>query len=282
MGARLLRRWITFPLKDKVLVDERLGMVDFFLHHEPAQYGTGRDFMEKTTQQLKSIGDLERIISRVAVSKISPREVVQLKNALNSIETLQKECAATGEPHFMKISEQFNPCKTISERIAKEIVAEPPALVNKGNVIGNGVNDELDELRKIAFSGKDYLVQIQQREIERTGISSLKVGFNNVFGYYLEVTNTHKDKVPPDWIRKQTLSNCERFVTEELKQYEEKILGAEEKILKLEETLFNNLVLALADYVAPIQLNASLCARLDCLLSFAKIARENNYVKTPY
>jgi DNA mismatch repair protein MutS len=271
MGARLLRRWITFPLKDKLLVDERLDMVDFFLHHE--------DFMEKVAQQLKSIGDLERIISRVAVSKISPREVVQLKNALHAIEILQKECATTGEAHFKKISEQFNPCKTISKRITKEIVAEPPALVNKGNVISSGVNDELDELRKIAFSGKDYLVQIQQREIERTGIPSLKVGFNNVFGYYLEVTHTHKDKVPPEWIRKQTLSNCERFVTEELKQYEEKILGAEEKILVLEETLFNNLVLALADYVAPVQLNASLCARLDCLLSFAKIARENNYVR---
>ncbi len=271
MGARLMRRWITFPLKDKVLVDERLGMVDFFLNHD--------DFMEKVTQQLKSIGDLERIISRVAVSKISPREVVQLKNALHAIEVLQKESAATSEPHFMKISEQFNPCKTISERIAKEIVAEPPALVNKGNVISSGVNEELDELRKIAFSGKDYLVQIQQREIERTGIPSLKVGFNNVFGYFLEVTNTHKDKVPQEWIRKQTLSNCERYVTEELKQYEEKILGAEEKILVLEETLFNNLVLALADYVAPIQLNAALCARLDCLLSFAKIAREHNYVR---
>jgi DNA mismatch repair protein MutS len=270
MGARLLRRWITFPLKDKVLVDERLGMVDFLLRHEGVQH---------FEPLLKNIGDLERIISRVAVSKISPREVVQLKNALHSIEMLQKECSDTGEPHFMKISEQFNPCKTISERIAKEIVPEPPALIIKGNIIANGVNNELDELRKIAYSGKDYLVQIQQREIERTGISSLKVGFNNVFGYFLEVTNTHKDKVPTEWIRKQTLSNCERFVTEELKQYEEKILGAEEKILALEETLFNNLVLALADYVAPIQLNASLCARLDCLLSFAKIARENNYVR---
>jgi len=271
MGARLLRRWITFPLKEKLLVDERLNMVDFFLRQE--------EFMEKVGQQLKSIGDLERIISRVAVSKISPREVVQLKNALYAIETLQKECAATNEPHFIKISEQFNPCKTISERIAKEITAEPPALVNKGNVISDGVNAELDELRNIAYSGKDYLVQIQQRESQRTGIPSLKIGFNNVFGYYLEVTHTHKDKVPQEWIRKQTLSNCERFVTEELKQYEEKILGAEEKILSMEESLFNNLVLALADYVAPIQLNASLCARLDCLLSFAKIARENNYVR---
>jgi len=271
MGARLLRRWITFPLKEKVLIDERLGMVDFFLGHE--------DFMERMTQQLKSIGDLERIISRVAVAKISPREVVQLKNALHAIESLQKECTATGEAHFKKISEQFNPCKTISERIEKEIMPEPPALVNKGNVISNGVNDELDELRNIAFSGKDYVLQIQQREIQRTGISSLKVGFTSVFGYYLEVTNTHKDKVPPEWIRKQTLSNCERYVTEELKQYEEKILGAEQKILQLEETLFNNLVLSLADYVAPIQLNASLCARLDCLLSFARIAGEHNYVR---
>src|SRR6185312_8509798 len=204
---------------DKVLIDERLEMVNFFLGHE--------DFMERMTQQLKSSGDLERIISRVAVAKISPREVVQLKNALHAIESLQKECVSTGEAHFNKISEQFNPCKTISERIEKEIMPEPPALVNKGNVISNGVNNELDELRNIAFSGKDYVVQIQQREIQRTGISSLKVGFTNVFGYYLEVTNTHKDKVPPEWIRKQTLSNCERYVTEELKQYEEKILGAE-------------------------------------------------------
>jgi DNA mismatch repair protein MutS len=271
MGSRLLRRWITFPLKEKALIEERLDIVDFLLRHE--------EFFEKTEQQIKTIGDLERIISKVAVARISPREVVQLKNALRSIEIIQQDCALTENVYLKKIAEQFNPCKTMSERIEAEIMPEPPALVNKGNVISKGINAELDELREIAFSGKDYLVQIQQREVQRTGIPSLKVGFNNVFGYYLEVTNTHKDKVPTEWIRKQTLANCERYVTEELKQYEEKILGAEEKILHLEEKLYNELVLALADYVMPVQLNASLVARLDCLISFAKVAKRNNYVR---
>ena len=271
MGSRLLRRWITFPLKEKALIEERLDIVDFLLRHE--------EFFEKTEQQIRTIGDLERLISKVAVSRISPREVVQLKNALLSIEIIQHDCKITGDANLQKIAEQFNPCKTMSERIAAELMPEPPALVNKGNVIATGVNAELDELRKIAFSGKDYLVQIQQREVQQTGIPSLKVGFNNVFGYYLEVTNTHKDKVPAEWIRKQTLANCERYVTEELKQYEEKILGAEEKILHLEEKLYNELVLALADYVIPVQLNASLIARLDCLISFAKVAKRNNYVR---
>ncbi|HXB11922.1 MAG TPA: DNA mismatch repair protein MutS [Bacteroidia bacterium] len=271
MGSRLLRRWVTFPLKEKALIEERLDMVEFFLGHE--------EFLEETEQQIKVIGDLERLISKVAVARISPREVVQLKNALRSIEVIQRDCAGTKNKYLKKISEQFNPCKSMSERIEAEIVPEPPALVNKGNVISQGINVELDELRKIAFSGKDYLVQIQQREVQRTTISSLKIGFNNVFGYYLEVTNTHKDKVPADWIRKQTLANCERYVTEELKQYEEKILGAEEKILHLEEKLFNELVLALSDYVAPVQLNAALIARLDCLVSFAKVSRKNNYIR---
>ncbi|HTA83761.1 MAG TPA: DNA mismatch repair protein MutS [Bacteroidia bacterium] len=271
MGSRLLRRWITFPLKEKALIEERLDIVDFLLRHE--------EFFEKTEQQIKTIGDLERIISKVAVARISPREVVQLKNALRSIEIIQQDCASTENVYLKKIAEQFNPCKTMSERIEAEIMPEPPALVNKGNVISKGINAELDELREIAFSGKDYLVQIQQREVQRTGIPSLKVGFNNVFGYYLEVTNTHKDKVPSEWIRKQTLANCERYVTEELKQYEEKILGAEEKILHLEERLYNELVLALADYVIPVQLNASLVARLDCLISFAKVAKRNNYIR---
>jgi len=271
MGSRLLRRWITFPLKEKALIEERLDIVDFLLRHE--------EFFEKTEQQIKTIGDLERIISKVAVARISPREVVQLKNALRSIEIIQQDCTSTENVYLKKIAEQFNPCKTMSERIEAEIMPEPPALVNKGNVISKGINAELDELREIAFSGKDYLVQIQQREVQRTGIPSLKVGFNNVFGYYLEVTNTHKDKVPPEWIRKQTLANCERYVTEELKQYEEKILGAEEKILHLEEKLYNELVLALADYVMPVQLNASLVARLDCLISFAKVAKRNNYIR---
>jgi DNA mismatch repair protein MutS len=271
MGSRLLRRWITFPLKEKALIEERLDIVEFLLAHEI--------FFEKTEQQIKTIGDLERLISKVAVARISPREVVQLKNALLAIEIIQQDCSDAGNVHLKKIAEQFNPCKTMSARIEAEIMPEPPALVNKGNVIASGINAELDELRQIAFSGKDYLLQIQQREVQKTGIPSLKIGFNNVFGYYLEVTNTHKDKVPPEWIRKQTLANCERYVTEELKQYEEKILGAEEKILHLEERLYNELILALADYVIPVQLNASLIARLDCLIAFAKVAKRNNYVR---
>lgn len=271
MGARLLRRWIAFPLKEKSLIEERLDMVDFFLGNE--------EFLEKIQQQIKLVGDLERLISKVAVSRISPREVVQLKNASRAIEQIQRDCAGTKNANLKKISDQLNPCKAMSERIEAEIMPDPPALVNKGNVIASGINAELDELRAIAYSGKDYLVQIQQREVQRTGIPSLKVGFNNVFGYYLEVTNTHKDKVPTDWIRKQTLANCERYVTEELKQYEEKILGAEEKILKLEEQLFTDLVLSLADYVSPVQLNATIIARLDCLMSFAKVARKNNYIR---
>ncbi len=271
MGSRLLRRWITFPLKEKSLIEERLDVVDFLLAHE--------EFAEKTDQQIRMIGDLERIISKVAVARISPREVIQLKNALRSIEIIQHDCVLSENGHLKKIAEQFNPCKSMSERIEAEIMPDPPALVNKGNVIATGINAELDELRKIAFSGKDYLVQIQQREIQRTGIASLKISFNNVFGYYLEVTNAHKDKVPADWIRKQTLVNCERYVTEELKQYEEKILGAEEKILALEERLYNELVLALSDYVVPVQLNATLVARLDCLISFAKVAKRNGYIR---
>jgi DNA mismatch repair protein MutS len=271
MGSRLLRRWIAFPLKEKSLIEERLNMVEYFLGNE--------EFLEKVQQQIKMVGDLERLISKVAVARISPREVVQLKNALRAIEQIQRDCIEAKGTNLKKISDQLNPCKAMSERIEAEINPDPPALVNKGNVIASGINAELDELRKIAYSGKDYLVQIQQREVQRTGIPSLKVGFNNVFGYYLEVTNTHKDKVPTDWIRKQTLANCERYVTEELKQYEEKILGAEEKILKLEEKLFGDLVLSLADYVIPVQLDASLIARLDCLMSFAKVARKNSYVR---
>ncbi|HTB07825.1 MAG TPA: DNA mismatch repair protein MutS [Bacteroidia bacterium] len=271
MGSRLLRRWVAFPLKEKTLIEERLDMVDFFLKQE--------EFCEKMDQQIKTIGDLERIISKVAVARISPREVVQLKSALRSLEVIQQECSSTKNAHLKKIADQLNPCKAMSERIEAEIMADPPALVNKGNVIAKGVNADLDELRAIAYSGKDYLVQIQQREIQRTGISSLKVSFNNVFGYYLEVTHAHKDKVPAEWIRKQTLVNCERYVTEELKKYEEKILGAEEKIQQLEEKLYTDLVLALSDYVAPVQLNASLIARLDCLIAFAKTAKRNGYVR---
>ena len=271
MGSRMLKRWLALPLKEKQPIEERLNIVEYFLNNKEAA--------EKIIQQIKSIGDLERIISKVATGRISPKEVVQLKRALTAIEPIKELCASSPNKALQKIAEQLNPCKLVIDRIEKEIVPDPPFLVNKGNVIAEGVNEELDELRKIAYSGKDYLLQIQQRESERTGISSLKVAFNNVFGYYLEVTNLHKNKVPADWTRKQTLANAERYITEELKIYEQKILGAEEKILSIETRLFNEMVLSLADYIIPIQLNASLIARLDCLLSFSTIALKNNYVR---
>jgi DNA mismatch repair protein MutS len=271
MGSRLMKRWMLLPLKDKQPIEERLNIVDYLLKHEKIS--------ELLRQNIKFIGDIERLISKVAVGKISPREVIQLKRALDAIIPIKNECSKASDDALKKIAEQLNPCTLISEKIGKEINADPPALVAKGNVINTGVNKDLDELRNLSFSGKDYLLQIQQREIERTGISSLKVAYNNVFGYYLEVTNTHKDKVPADWQRKQTLVNAERYITEELKQYEEKILGAEEKILAIETNLFNELVLSLMDYIEPVQLNASLIARLDCLLSFAAVAKKNNYCR---
>jgi DNA mismatch repair protein MutS len=271
MGARLLKRWIALPLKDLKPIEERLNVVDYFYRHSESR----NSFL----QQLQQIGDLERIISKVAANRISPREVVQLKRALEAIEVLKNLCAGTKNNNLEKISEQLNPCKTVKDKIDKFIVNDPPALIFKGGVISKGVNNELDELREIAFSGKDYLLKVQQREMERTGIPSLKVSFNNVFGYYLEVTNTHKSKVPEEWIRKQTLVNSERYITDELKQYEEKILGAEEKILALEQRLFNDLILELSDYVSPVQLNANLIAKLDCLISFSVLAQENQYVK---
>ncbi|MEO6884091.1 MAG: DNA mismatch repair protein MutS [Bacteroidia bacterium] len=271
MGSRLLKRWLALPLKNKISIEERLDAVHYFLKEKEAS--------EKIIFQLRPIGDLERLISKVAVGRILPREVVQLKRALTAIEPIKEICATSGNNQLQKIAEQLNPCTLIRDKIEKEISPEPPVLINKGNVIAEGVNAELDDLRKIAFSGKDYLLQIQQREIENTGINSLKIAFNGIFGYYLEVTNVHKDKVPNTWIRKQTLVNAERYVTEELKQYEEKILGAEEKILGLETKLYNELVLHLADYIVPIQLNAQLLAQLDCLLSFAIIAQKNNYVR---
>jgi DNA mismatch repair protein MutS len=271
MGSRMLKRWLALPLKDKAPIEERLDVVDYFLSH--------REINDRIIQQIDLIGDLERIISKVATARISPKEVVQLKRALTAIEPIKIICENSKNKSLEKIAEQLNPCKSVIERIEKEMMPEPPYLVVKGNVIAAGVNSELDELRKIAYSGKDYLLQIQQRESERTGISSLKVAFNNVFGYYLEVTNTHKDKVPPDWIRKQTLTTAERYITPELKDYEEKILGAEEKILSLEQKLFTDLIIALMDYISVIQLNASLVGRLDCLLSFATIAQKNNYVR---
>lgn len=271
MGARLLKRWITLPLKDKQFIEDRLNVVEYCIKN--------LQISDTLRQNIKLIGDLERLISKVAVGKIIPRELVQIKRALFAIEPIKTKCAEAKNQALKKIADQLNPCKLISDKIEKEINPDPPALLNKGNVIAKGVSAELDELRKLVFSGKDYLNQIRQREIKRTGISSLKISYNNVFGYFLEVTNTHKDKVPDDWQRKQTLVNSERYITEELKIYEEKILGAENKILSLEAKLFNNLVLNLFDYIKPIQLNASLIAKLDCLLSFAYISQNNDYVR---
>ncbi len=271
MGARMLKRWIVFPLKEVKLIEDRLAVVEYFFR-EP-------ELKELLEQQLSLIGDLERIISKVAVGRVNPREVVQLKVALNAIEPVKQVCLDSDDPSLQKIGDQLNLCQLIREKIENEIVPDPPVLMNKGSVIRKGVNPDLDELREIAYSGKDYLLQIQQRESERTGIPSLKVSYNNVFGYYIEVRHTHKDKVPADWIRKQTLVNAERYITEELKIYEEKILGAEDRIATLEGKLFNDLVLELMEYIAPIQANANLIARIDCLLSFAKIAQRNKYIR---
>ncbi|WP_394698198.1 DNA mismatch repair protein MutS [Labilibaculum manganireducens] len=269
MGARLLKRWIALPLKDSASINDRLSVVNHFFGNEKDSHSIG--------DEIQQIGDLERIISKVAVGRVSPREVVQLKNALIAIEPIRNYCLSSGNEGLLKIGDQLNPCVSVREKIEKEIHADPPNMVSKGGVIADGVCEELDDLRKISFSGKDYLLQMQMREIERTGITSLKIAFNNVFGYYIEVRNTHKDKVPEEWIRKQTLVSAERYITQELKDYEEKILGAEEKILALETRLYNELVLGIADYISTIQLNAAMIARLDCLLSFAKLARENHY-----
>ena len=271
MGSRMLRRWVLFPLKDLKPIEERQDVVDHLFRHP--------ELKELLDQQIEQIGDLERIISKVAVGRVSPREVVQLKVALAALEPIKAACVSSQEPSLQRIGEQLNACALIRERIAREIQNDPPSLVNKGGIIAQGVSPELDELRSIAYSGKDYLLKVQQRESEATGIPSLKIGFNNVFGYYIEVRNAHKDKVPPSWIRKQTLVNAERYITEELKTYEEKILGAEERILSLEARLFNDLVLALSDYIPPIQIDANLVGRLDCLLSFAKVAESNRYIR---
>ena len=271
MGARLLKRWVVFPLKDEKPVNERLDVVEYFFRKP--------DFKEFIEEKLHLIGDLERIVSKAAVGRISPREVVQLKVALQAIEPIKNACLNADNGSLRRIGEQLNLCLSIREKIAKEVKNDPPLLVNKGGVIADGVNAELDELRQIAFSGKDYLLKVQQRESELTGIPSLKIAYNNVFGYYIEVRNTHKDKVPADWIRKQTLVNAERYITQELKEYEEKILGAEDKILVLETKLYNELVVALAEFIPAIQINASQIARLDCLLAFANVAKENNYIR---
>ncbi len=271
MGARLLKRWLVFPLKDVQPINDRLNVVEYFFRHP--------DFKELIEEQLHLIGDLERIISKVAVGRVSPREVVQLKIALQAIEPIKAACLDADNASLNSIGDQLNICQSIRDRIDREIDNDPPLLINKGGVIKKGVNADLDELRSIAYSGKDYLLKVQQRESELTGIPSLKIGYNNVFGYYIEVRNIHKDKVPQEWIRKQTLVNAERYITEELKEYEEKILGAEDKILMLETRLYTELVLALNEYIPAIQIDANQVARLDCLLSFANVARENNYIR---
>ena len=271
MGARLLKRWLVFPLKDVQPINERLNVVEYFFRQP--------DFKELIEEQLHLIGDLERIISKVAVGRVSPREVVALKVALQAIEPIKAACMDADNASLNHIGEQLNICQSIRDRIDREIDNDPPLLINKGGVIKSGVSAELDELRQIAYSGKDYLLQIQQRESELTEIPSLKIGYNNVFGYYIEVRNTHKDKVPAEWIRKQTLANAERYITQELKEYEEKILGAEDKILVLETQLYAELVQSLSEFIPAIQINANQIARLDCLLSFATAARENNYIR---
>lgn len=269
MGARLLRRWILFPLKDVSAINNRLDVVEYFFKDVALR--------EELQNQIESIGDLERLISKVAVGRISPRELVQLRLSIATIEPIKALCQNSANEVLQRIGEQLNPCAIIRDRIERELNPDAPTLANRGGIIRNGVSKELDELRDISFSSKDYLLRLQQREIEATGIPSLKIAYNNVFGYYIEVRNTHKEKVPETWIRKQTLVNAERYITQELKEYEEKILGAEEKILEIEGRLFANLVAAVADYIAAIQLDASLVARLDCLLSFTRAAIENHY-----
>ena len=270
MGSRLLRRWLAFPLKDVQPINDRLSVVSHYFKHP--------DLRNEINDWLAKVGDLERILSKVAVGRISPREVGQLRVALSSVEPIKRLCEATDNAVLKRFAEQLNPCTTIRDRIERELSKNPPILLNKGNVIAEGVNDELDNLRHIAYSGKDYLLQIQQRESEATSIPSLKIGYNNVFGYYIEVRNTHKDKVPEEWIRKQTLVNAERYITQELKEYEEKILGAEERILALESQLFNDLVIGISEYIPAIQINCNILAQLDVLLSFAKVSEENKYI----
>ena len=271
MGARLLKRWMALPLKDIDPINERLEVVELFLK-DP-------DTKENLEEHLRQMGDLERLISKVAVGRINPREVMQVKNALNAIVPIKAACADVENTALNRFAEQLNPCDLIRERIEKQIVADPPTAVNKGKVIAEGVSEELDDLRKIAYSGKDYLAQIQKRESEKHGIPSLKISFNNVFGYYIEVRNTHKDKVPAEWIRKQTLVSAERYITEELKEYEQKILGAEEKIQVLEGRLFSELIFALSEYISAIQLNSHILAQIDCLLSYATCATTYKYFR---
>lgn len=271
MGGRMLRRWLIFPLKDERLINQRLDVVEYFFRKP--------NFRAVVDEQLHRIGDLERIVSRVAVGRVSPREVVQLKNALQAVAPIKAVCLEADNESLKRIGEQLNLCESIRDRIAQEIQPDPPQLLAKGGVIADGWSEELDELRQISNNSRSYLMHLQEQEIEKTGISSLKIGFNNVFGYYLEVRNTYKDKVPADWIRKQTLAQAERYITQELKEYEEKILGADEKIQALEEKLYGELVVAMQEFIPQIQINANIVAKLDCLLSFAKTAEENRYVR---
>ena len=271
MGSRLLRRWLVFPLKDEKRINERLDIVDYFFRKP--------EFRQCIDDQLHCIGDLERIVSKVAVGRVSPREMVQLKVALKAIEPIKTACLGADNESLKRVGERLSLCEQLRERIGREIQNDPPQQIQKGGVIRDGVNEELDDLRHIAYSGKDYLLQIQEREAQETGISSLKIGYNNVFGYYLEVRNTYKDKVPAEWVRKQTLAQAERYITQELKEYEEKILGAEEKILSLEQQLFTNLVIAAQEFISQVQQNANVIAHIDCLLSAAKTAEENHYVR---
>ncbi|HNM67873.1 MAG TPA: DNA mismatch repair protein MutS, partial [Chitinophagales bacterium] len=268
MGSRLMRRWVAMPLKNKVTIDERLQAVEYLIKEQ--------DNSNKLSQSIKTIGDLERIISKVSLLKISPRELNQLKKALSSIADIQILCQQSENITLKKIGEQINLCSSVKDKIEVTITDDAPVAIQKGNAVKIGISEELDTLRAISLSGKDYLTKLQNTEIEKTGISSLKIGFNNVFGYFLEVRNTHKEKVPETWIRKQTLVSAERYITPELKEYEEKILGAEEKIQKIEEQIFTELIHYIIDYIKPIQLNAQLVAQLDCLLSFATVALKNN------
>ena len=271
MGGRMLRRWLVFPLKDVFPITERLDIVDYFFQKP--------EFRQLINEQLHRVGDLERIISKVAVGRVSPREVVQLRNALDAVRPIKEACLYAENEALKRIGEQLNLCESIKNRIEKEIQPDPPQLIAKGDVIADGCNEELDELRALSKNSKDYVLNIQEREAEKTGITSLKVGYNNVFGYYLEVRNTFKSKVPDTWVRKQTLAQAERYITQELKEYEDKILGADEKILALEARLFSELILAMQDFIPQIQINANLLARIDCLLSFAKTSEDNGYIR---
>jgi len=271
MGGRLLKRWIAMPLKDVQPINERLDAVDFLMKNSETK--------ETLDGYIKQIGDLERIISRIALLRATPREVVQLKNALTVIEPIKQVCEQSNEINLQRIAEQLNPCKTIRDRIEKEVNDDAPNQLGKGSVIAKGVSAELDELRDLAFSSKDYLAQMQIKQARITGISSLKIGFNSVFGYYFEVRNTYKNRVPANWVRKQTLVSAERYINDELKEYETKILGAEEKILEIENKLFNDLILGISEYIQAIQVNASMIAKLDCLCAYSRLANENNYVK---